>query len=333
MKKSYLLKRFLWTAIVFFIILTICFFLPRIGIDDPCQRYYPAQGSLSDSEYELIKELTRREYGLDGSVLSQYGRYLVELFRGSLGTSYQTGNPKVIDLITSRLPWTLWLSVLNLVISMVFGSLIGTYCAFRHGKAADKTLLNLSTLTTAIPAFFIALLFSYFLGFQLEWFPAYTDQTLFADFSFSWESIGKLVYNSFLPILSMAIGSIVSFSQDTRNSVISVSEEDYITFAKAKGLSQNQVLYKHMLRNAMLPIATNVGMSVSGLMGGSIVIEQIFNWNGLGNLFLEANNNNDYPLMMGIIIFMSGFALIASLITDFTYSLLDPRVTFGEKTR
>lgn len=333
MKKSYILKRIIWTIIIFFIILTICFFLPRIGIDDPCSRYYPAQGNLSDSEYEIIKELTRKEYGLDGSTLSQYIRYLNDLFHGSLGTSYQSGNPKVIDLIASRMPWTLWLSIINMLISLVLGCLIGTYCAFKKGKIADKTLLNMSSIQTAIPSFFIALLLSYFLGFQLEIFPAYTDQNLFSSFDFSWSSINSLLYNAFLPILSMAIGSTISYAQESRNSVIAVSDEDFILLARAKGLSQNQVLYKHMLRNAMLPIATNVGMGISGLLGGSVVIEQIFNWNGIGTLFLEANNNNDYPLMMGIIVFLSGFALLANLVTDFTYSLLDPRVTLGRSTK
>lgn len=333
MKKTYVIKRIIWTIIIFFIILTICFFLPRIGVEDPCSRYYPAQGNMSDSEYEIIKELTRQEYGLDGSTWSQYIRYLGDLFHGSLGTSYQSGNPKVIDLISERLPWTLWLSLINLVISLVLGCLIGTYAAFKRGKIADRALLDMSSIQTAIPAFFVALLLSYFLGFALEVFPAYTDQNLFSSFTFSFDGIGKLLYNSFLPILSMAIGSTISYAQESRNSVISVSDEDFITLAKAKGLSQNQVLYKHMLRNAMLPIATNVGMSVSGLLGGSVVIEQIFNWNGIGTLFLEANNNNDYPLMMGVIVFLSGFALLANLVTDFTYSLLDPRVTLGRERR
>lgn len=333
MRKGYVIKRIVWTILIFFIILTLCFFLPRIGIDDPCSRYYPAQGNLSDAEYEIIKELTRKEYGLDGSTWSQYLRYLKDLFHGSLGTSYQSGNPKVIDLITERLPWTLWLSLVNLIISLVLGCLIGTYCAFKKGKIADRTLLDMSTIQTAIPSFFIALLLSYFLGFATEVFPAYTDQNLFSSFRFTWDGISSLLYNSFLPILSMAIGSIISYAQTTRNSVISVNDEDFILLARAKGLSQNQVLYRHMLRNAMLPIATNVGMGISGLLGGSVVIEQIFNWNGIGTLFLEANNNNDYPLMMGIIVFLSGFALVANLVTDFTYSLLDPRVTLGRSTR
>ena len=246
-----------------------------------------------------------------------------------MGNSYQTGNPKVIDLIASRLPWTLVLSVSNLLISLVIGILIGTMAAWKRGRWQDRALLNASTFTTALPAFFIALILSFYLGFEWEIFPAYTDQNMVAGFEWTWECISQVAYNAALPVFAMAIGGVVSYGQATRNSVIAVSEDDFILTAKSKGLSNNKVIYGHMLRNAMLPIVTQLGMNVSALIGGAVVIEQIFNWNGMGTLFLTANSNNDYPLMMGIMIFMSAFALVANLLTDFVYCLLDPRVTLG----
>lgn len=331
MKKSYILIRILYTVFIFAVIVTLCFFLPRLGVDDPASRYYPSQGNMTDEQYEVIKELTRRQYGLDGTVWSQFLRYIQNLLQGNLGTSYQAGNPRVIDMIAARLPWTLVLSVSNMLISLVLGVIIGAFCAWKRGRWQDRALLNASTVTTAVPSFFIALLLSFYFGFQWEIFPAYTDQNLVSSFDWSWESISQVLYNAALPIFSMAIGGIVSYAQSTRNSVIAVSNEDFIITAKAKGVSNASVLYKHTLRNAMLPIVTNVGMSISGLIGGSVVIEQIFNWNGIGTLFLEANNNNDYPLMMGIMIFMSAFALAANLVTDLCYCLLDPRVTLGER--
>lgn len=330
MKKFYILRRILYTLFIFAVVVTLCFFIPRMGVDDPCQRYYPPQGNMTDEQYEVIKELTRKQYGLDGSTWSQYGRYLGNLFKGDLGTSYRSGSPKVVDLIAERLPWTLVLSVTNMLISLVFGVLLGAFCAWKRGRWQDKALLNASTISTAVPFFFIALLLSFWLGFQWEIFPAYTDQNLVSSFDWSWESICAVMYNAALPIISMSLGGIVSYAQSTRNSVISVSGANFIITAKAKGLSNSAVIYKHTLRNAMLPIVTSVGMSISGLIGGSVVIEQIFNWNGVGTLFLEANNTNDYPLMMGIMIFMSGLALLANLVTDLCYGLLDPRVTLGE---
>lgn len=330
MKKFYILRRILYTLFIFAVVVTLCFFIPRMGVDDPCQRYYPPQGNMTDEQYEVIKELTRKQYGLDGSTWSQYGRYLGNLFKGDLGTSYRSGSPKVVDLIAERLPWTLVLSVTNMLISLVFGVLLGAFCAWKRGRWQDKALLNASTISTAVPSFFIALLLSFWLGFQWEIFPAYTDQNLVSSFDWSWKSICAVMYNAALPIISMSLGGIVSYAQSTRNSVISVSGANFIITAKAKGLSNSAVIYKHTLRNAMLPIVTSVGMSISGLIGGSVVIEQIFNWNGVGTLFLEANNTNDYPLMMGIMTFMSGLALLANLVTDLCYGLLDPRVTLGE---
>lgn len=332
MKTSYVIKRILLTIFIFFVVVTLCFFIPRIGVTDPASRYYPAQSAgMTDEVYEEIKEDIRIQYGLNGTTFEQYVRYLKQLFKGDLGISYQSGNPKVIDCIAECLPWTLVLSVTNLLISLILGIIIGTMAAWKRGRWQDKALLNASTVTTALPSFFIALLLSFYLGFELELFPAYTDQNMVTGFDWSWQAISTVMYNAALPIFSMAIGGIVSYGQSTRNSVIAVSGDEFILTAKAKGLSNNRVIYGHTLRNAMLPIVTQFGMNISGLIGGAVVIEKIFNWNGMGTLFLTANSNNDYPLMMGIMIFMSAFALVANLLTDFVYSLLDPRVTLGEK--
>ena len=257
MKASYVIKRILLTLFIFFIVITLCFFIPRIGVVDPASRYYPVQSAgMTDEEYEIIKEAIRVQYGLDGSTFEQYIRYLGKLFTGDLGTSYQSGNPKVIDLIASRLPWTLVLSVSNLLISLVIGILIGTMAAWKRGRWQDRALLNASTFTTALPAFFIALILSFYLGFEWEIFPAYTDQNMVAGFEWTWECISQVAYNAALPVFAMAIGGVVSYGQATRNSVIAVSEDDFILTAKSKGLSNNKVIYGHMLRNAMLPIVT-----------------------------------------------------------------------------
>jgi peptide/nickel transport system permease protein len=331
MKNTYVIKRIFYSLFVFVVVITLNFFIPRIGVVDPAERYYPPQGNMSEIEYEIIKQVTRKQYGFDVSTWQQYLNYLQGLSKGDLGKSFRPGSPAVIDLIVERLPWTLVLSVSTLLIGLIIGVMFGVVAATKRGRWQDTLLLNASTIMVAIPGFFIALMLSFYLGFELEVFPAYTDSNMVANFDWSLAAIRTVAYNAALPVLSMAVGSIIGHAQGTRNAVIAVTNEDFILTAKAKGLKQNTIRYKHILRNSMLPIVTSLGMSISGLIGGQVVIEQVFNWNGMGTLFLEANNTNDYPLMMGIMLLLSGFTILAILITDLVYVLLDPRVTVGDK--
>lgn len=331
MKRSYVIKRVLYALFIFVVVLTLNFFIPRLGVGDPAERYYPPKGAMSDIEYQIIKQFTREQYGFDVSTFQQYIRYVRGLFRFDFGTSLRSGSPKVVELIGKRLPWTLVLSVTTLLISLIIGLSFGTLAAWKRGRWQDSVLLNASTISVALPGFFIALMMSFYLGFELELFPAYTNPNMVADFDWSREAIMVVLNNAALPIMSMALGGIVGYSQSTRNSVIAVTNEDFVITARAKGLSETTVLYKHVLRNALLPLTTSIGMSVSGLIGGAIIIEQVFNWQGMGTLFLEANSTNDYPLMMGIMLFLSAFAILANLVTELFYVVLDPRVTVGEK--
>ena len=331
MKYTYVIKRVLYSIFVFAIVITLNFFIPRIGVDDPAERYYPPQGNMSEIEYEIIKQVTRQQYGFHVSTWQQYTNYLKGLFRGDLGTSFRPGSPAVIDLIAARLPWTLVLSVSTMIIGLIVGVLFGVVAAVKRGRWQDTMLLNASTVMVALPAFFIALILSFYLGIEWEIFPAYTDPNMVSNFAWTWESIRRVAQNAALPILSMVVGSVISYAQGTRNAVIAVTNEDFVLTARAKGLKQSTIRYKHILRNSMLPIVTSLGMSISGLIGGQVVIEQVFNWNGMGTLFLEANNSNDYPLMMGIMLLLSGFTIFAILVTDLVYVLLDPRVTVGDR--
>ena len=323
MKYTYVIKRVLYSIFVFAIVITLNFFIPRIGVDDPAERYYPPQGNMSEIEYEIIKQVTRQQYGFHVSTWQQYTNYLKGLFRGDLGTSFRPGSPAVIDLIAARLPWTLVLSVSTMIIGLIVGVLFGVLAAVKRGRWQDTMLLNASTVMVALPAFFIALILSFYLGFEWEIFPAYTDPNMVSNFAWTWESIRRVAQNAALPILSMVVGSVISYAQGTRNAVIAVTNEDFVLTARAKGLKQSTIRYKHILRNSMLPIVTSLGMSISGLIGGQVVIEQVFNWNGMGTLFLEANNSNDYPLMMRDYAPVSGFTIFAILVTDLVYVLLD----------
>ncbi|HAI51947.1 MAG: ABC transporter permease [Limnochordia bacterium] len=331
MKLSYVIKRVLYSLFVFAVVITLNFFIPRIGVEDPAERYYPPQGNMSEIEYEIVKQLTREQYGFHVSTWQQFLNYLKGLAQGDLGTSFRPGSPKVLDLIKERLPWTLVLSVSTMLIGLIVGVLFGVVAAVKRGRWQDTLLLNASTVMVALPSFFIALVLSFYLGFEWEIFPAYTDSTMVSEFAWTWEGISRVARNAALPVMSMMVGSIISYAQGTRNAVIAVTNEDFVLTARAKGLKRSTIRYKHILRNSLLPIVTSLGMSISGLIGGQVVIEQVFNWNGMGTLFLEANQTNDYPLMMGIMLLLSGFTILSILLTDLVYVLLDPRVTVGDK--
>lgn len=331
MKLSYVIKRVLYSLFVFAVVITLNFFIPRIGVEDPAERYYPPQGNMSEIEYEIVKQLTREQYGFHVSTWQQFLNYLKGLAQGDLGTSFRPGSPKVLDLIKERLPWTLVLSVSTMLIGLIVGVLFGVVAAVKRGRWQDTLLLNASTVMVALPSFFIALVLSFYLGFEWEIFPAYTDSTMVSEFAWTWEGISRVARNAALPVMSMMVGSIISYAQGTRNAVIAVTNEDFVLTARAKGLKRSTIRYKHILRNSLLPIVTSLGMSISGLIGGQVVIEQVFNWNGMGTLFLEANQTNDYPLMMGIMLLLSGFTILSILLTDLVYVLLDPRVTVCDK--
>ena len=325
MKMSFVIQRILYTFFIFTIVVTLNFFIPRIGVSDPAEQFFPPQGGMSDVEFEIVKMHVRTMYGFDVSTGQQFLKYAQNLMKGDLGTSFQSGYPRVSDLIAERLPWTLVLSVTNLLISAFFGILIGVKSAVNRGKKLDTILLNASTIMTALPSFFLALVFSLYLGFIWDIFPAYTDPNLVSDFTWSFQGVTNVARNAALPIISMSIGGIIGFGVGTRNSISAVSNEDFILTARAKGLSNRRVMYKHVLRNGLLPIVTSLGMGLSGLIAGSVVIEQIFNWHGIGTLFLNANNNNDYPLMMGIMLLLTSIALLGNLLVDLLYAWLDPR--------
>ena len=325
MRVSFVIQRVSYAIFIFAIVVTLNFFIPRLGVDDPAEQFYPPQGGMSDVEFQIVQMHVRSMYGFDVSTGRQFLNYVQKLMKGDLGTSFQSGYPRVSDLIAERLPWTLVLSVTNLLISAFFGIIIGAHSAVNRGRKLDTVILNASTVMTALPSFFLALVFSLYLGFEWGVFPAYTDPNLVSGFTWSFHGISNVARNAALPVISMAIGGIIGFGVSTRNSVIAVSNEDFILTARAKGLSNRRVMHKHILRNGLLPIVTSLGMGLSGLIAGSVVIEQTFNWYGIGTLFLNANNNNDYPLMMGIMLLLSAIALLGNLIVDLLYAWLDPR--------
>ncbi len=367
MKSRYILKSLATNAIILFIVITLNFFLPMMMFDDPATPYY---AGVPEDEI-LLREQIREEYGFNDPLIVQYGNYLGRIFTLDFGDSYYYKD-SVINVMFSRIPWSLFLNLTTMILSVSFGILMGALAAKNRGKWQDGTILKLNTLQTAIPSFWLALMAVMLFAFMLPIFPYggamtagyrlnFNSTSFFiifavfiaiaiaiykifkkgwalyvipiigifiaAVFSIPVDDTMDVLYHSILPIAVVASGSMLSYAMSVRNNMISVVNEDYITTAVAKGLPSKVVLYKHTFRNSLLPLVTSLGMSFAGLFGGSVLIEQIFSWPGMGQLMLEANSNGDYLLLQAILLFFAVLTIVANFITDLIYKRLDPRVS------
>ena len=320
----YILRRLGFYLIAFFAALTINFFLPRLIPGDPATAIIGRPGaSLTPEQLNAV----RTALGLsDAPLLQQYLAYLAQLARGDLGLSYLHFPASVVSVIGTGFIWTLLLSVTSLIISFTLGHLLGIFSAWRRGTFLSNALPPAMILIGAFPAFFLAILAVYYLGYQLEWFPtshAYED--LLAP-GFNLQFLLSVAYHMVLPVLVIVVTTLGGWALGMRNVMISVLGEDYITLAEAKGLSPNRVRYMYAARNAMLPSVTAFGIVLGVSISGQLLIEQVFSYPGFGFLLVRAVQNSDYPLMQGLFLIITTFVLVANFLVDILYTRLDPRV-------
>ena len=307
-----------------FVAITLNFFIPRMMTGDPVQLMFARfQGRLDPRTLDSLKAT----FGfVDGPLINQYFVYLANLFRGNLGLSISQFPTPVIDVIGSGLAWTLRLVGLATVIAFTLGILLGTIAAWRRGKFIDKYVLPAAAVLNAFPYFWIAMLALYFLGFNLRLFPLSHafDLSLNPDWG-SPEFVGSVVNHAILPSLTIVVTAFGGWMLGMRNNMISVLADDYIVMAQAKGLPDRRVMLTYAARNAILPSLTGFAMSLGFVIGGALLTEIVFSYPGMGFLLLQAVNARDFPLMQGIFLIITMTVLVANLIADVTYVLLDPR--------
>jgi len=272
-------------------------------------------------EEDLIK-LRQGQLGLDLPLYEQYGRWLGNLVRGNLGYSFQTGEP-VFEMIMRRIPATLELMGISLIISIFLGVTLGVISALRQYSVLDYGLTLFGFTGISIPDFFLGLILIYVFALQLDWFP--TSGMVTAGTEFSWADNLRHV---FLPALALALVRTSIFMRYTRASVLEVINDDYVRTARAKGMSEFVVTTRHILRNALIPVITVIGINLTVLFAGSVIIETIFQWPGIGMMFINAIALRDSPVIMGYVLFSAFVVLIANLLTDVTYSWADPRIRY-----
>jgi peptide/nickel transport system permease protein len=265
-----------------------------------------------------------KTYGLDKPLATQFLLYFSEvLLHGNLGTSYFYSTP-VIDLIMQRLPNTLLLMGTSLILTMIIGIPLGVFSATRPNSKSDRAIVIFSNIGWAMPPMWLGLILLLVFVLYLPWFPAGGIQSIGAS---GYDILDRL-WHLVLPSMCLSVGSIANINLFVRSSLLDVLKQEYILAARGKGLDQRTVLYRHALRNGLLPVVTNIGLSIAFMVGGALVIETIFTWPGLGLLTFEAIVHRDYPLLLGLFFILSLVVIVMNLVTDILYAILDPRISY-----
>jgi peptide/nickel transport system permease protein len=263
----------------------------------------------------------------------QYGRWLKRIAFLDFGRSFAPHGRPVLDMIRERLPITLTLNLVELLIIVALAVPVGVASATRQYSAFDKATTIFVFVGFATPDFWLAVMLQILLGVQLGWLPISGLRLPVWEYLSFWQQQWDLASHLILPIFVATFGGLAGFSRYMRQSMLEVVRQDYVQSARAKGLSERVVIGKHALRNAMLPIVTVLGLSLPGLIGGSVIVETIFAIPGMGQLMVQAVYERDYPVIMGNLVIVSSLTLVANLIADLSYSLIDPRIRVGRRGR
>jgi peptide/nickel transport system permease protein len=324
---SYLIRRILALIPLFFGITLISFVVIHLAPGSPID----ILADLNPKMTAEAKERLIQYYGLDKPLHVRYLQWLSRFVALDFGVSFSSDRRPVMDKIREALPITILIEVLSLLLILIIAIPIGAYSASRPYSAFDKSLTLFVYVGFAMPTFWLALLALIFFSVQLEWLPISGLQSLdYARLSRAgkiWDVTSHLI----LPVLLSAFSGLAGLSRYMRGSMLEVMRQEYITAARSKGLSEREVIYKHALRNALLPVVTIMGLSLPSLIGGSVIFEQIFAIPGMGRLFYTGVMSRDYPLVMGVLTIGAFLTLLGNLLADISYALVDPRIRRGGK--
>ncbi|MFJ7934103.1 ABC transporter permease [Sporosarcina sp. NPDC096371] len=299
----YLLKRIGYILLSLFFIITITFALMQLAPGGP----FTSERKTSPAIEEQMKEA----YGLNDPMHEQYVKYLINAAKFDFGPSFKYEGQQVTDIIKRSFPYSLILGLEAILIALAFGVLFGAIAAVRHNKTGDYVVMVIAILGISVPSFIMATILQFIFAIKLEALPI----ARFESFA-----------HTILPAIALATTPLAFIARLMRSSMLEVLSADYIKTAKSKGLSQRVVIYKHALRNAILPVVSYLGPLVAGILTGSFIIEKIFAIPGLGNEFVVSITNRDYTVIMGTTVFFSALLLVSILVVDLIYGWIDPRI-------
>ena len=312
---KYLLNRIMQTIALLLIVSLLSFFLVSLMPSDPVYAQFGTD--ITQEEYQVAFV----RMGLDKPIIVRYLTWLGNVLRGDFGTSY-CYHKCVWEVISGKLGTTLYMAVLSLLLSMPIGILLGTVTAVKRGQWADTIITLFSNLLIAIPQFVTAILFLYYISMKWKLLPP-------QGFTWPWVDFHKHIQQLIMPLTCLTLCGIAGFCRQTRSSVLEVLGQDYVRTARAKGLKETRILWKHVMNNGLIPILTMIGGRLASLIGGSIFVENVFNIPGMGNLMVKAVNTMDIPVIQALVLITAAVISVAYIITDLLYVAVDPRISLS----
>jgi peptide/nickel transport system permease protein len=319
---SYVLRRILGAIPLVFGVLTLTFFIIRLAPGDPASFFI--QPGVSPK----VAEQMREQYGLNDPLIVQYFKWLGNILQGDFGRSFSRHQP-VFDVILDAVPITISLALIGITMQFIFGILLGVISAVKQGTKLDRTLTVSALFIYSMPEFWLSLMLIILFSLKLGWFPASNLNSIGADSLGTVEFILDRLKHLVLPIFVLSLGGIAGLARYVRGQMLEVIRQDYIRTARAKGLSEKVVIFKHALRNALLPVVTILGGSLPALFSGALFIEVIFAIPGMGRIAVEAVFARDYPLIIANTFISGTLIVLGNLLADVLYAVVDPRIKLG----
>ena len=318
----YLIRRLLISIPLLLGILCLSFLMLKLAPGEPSVVQQDLEARATAAQRETLRQL----YGLDQPLHVQFGRWLSRVVRLDFGRSYSPDGRPVIEKIAERIPVTLGLNGLELLIIFSTAVPLGILSATRQYSAFDKAMTLFVFVGFATPDFWLALLLMLLFGVQLGWLPMSGLRSLNFEYLPFWGQAWDLLSHLILPVLVASFGGLAYLSRLMRGSLLEVIRQDYIRTARAKGLPEHAVIYKHGVRNAIIPVVTLLGMMLPGLLGGSVFIETVFAIPGMGQLFVQSAFSRDEPVLMALVVIGASLSLLGNVLADVSYGLVDPRI-------
>jgi len=322
--RTYIIRRLLAIIPTFFLTTMLVFTLINLAPGDPVLVMLAMRGKSGSPE--MIEQM-KQALGLDKPPHIRYLMWLSAFLRGDLGFSYSTGQP-TIKMITDRLWWTLELMLVTEIVSLALGIILGVIAAVKHGSLIDAGSSLSALVGYSIPSFWLGLELLLVFSFLLGWFPTYGAQTSGTTFPSLFDALLDHLRHLVLPVIALTSAWVAYILRLVRSTMLEVLRQDYILTARAKGLKERIVIFKHALRNVLLPLVTYEGYSIGFLLGGAVVIETVFSWPGLGKFAVDVALRRDYPPIMGLTAIIAVMVLLSNLCADIAYAIVDPRIRY-----